>query len=101
VNRSVEQKQLANQPCFSCMQPRSWSGPRLFRVVLELRLRRQYLESRYEHLRRLEERRRAWRGHVVIGTRESSGLVLDLQDDMEKIMLDVRAADLRFLANLE
>lgn len=100
VGMHVEQQRLEHQPSQSTSCQRVWSGPRLFKLALPGYMHRDFGESRWDHLKRLQEWREDLAGSTLAESRKNSGLDLGAGQELESRMIDAQAAHRQFLARL-
>lgn len=100
VDRHVEQRKLEHQPAQCTSQHGVWGGPRLFKLELPAYVQRDFGESRWDHLRRLQEWKEDLIGVTMAESRTGSGLDFEAELEAESRKSDARAAHRQFLARL-
>lgn len=100
VGRHTEQKRLNHEPSQSSSHQAVWSGPRLFRLALPAYMQRDFGESRWSHLQRLENWKKDLLGSTLAESRRDSGLDFDAEGEAELRKNTARVAHRRFLAHL-
>lgn len=100
VDRHVEQKKLEHQPSPITSLESVWSGPRLFKLALPVYMHRDFGESRWSHLRRLEKWKKSLLGATLAGSRKNSGLDFKAELEAESRKRNAQAAHHQFLARL-
>lgn len=100
VERHVEQRKLDNQPGQFTPQQVAWSGPRPFKLALPTYVKRDFGESRWSHLRRLQKWKQGLLGATLAEGRRNSGLDLKAELEAESKTNEAQAAHQQFLAHL-
>lgn len=100
VERHVEQRKLDNQPGQVTSQQVAWSGPRAFKLALPTYVKRDFGESRWSHLRRLQKWKEGLLGATLAESRRNSGLDFKAELEAESKTNEAQAAHRRFLAHL-
>lgn len=100
VGRHTEQEKLDCQPSQSTPHQAVWGGPRLFKLALPAYMQRDFDESRWSHLQRLEKWKKDLLGCTLNQSRRNSGLDFDAELAAESRERDAQAAHRRFLARL-
>lgn len=100
VDRHTEQQMLDYQPSQSTSRQAVWSGPRLFKLALPAYMQRNFGESRWSHLQRLEKWKKDLLGCTLNQSRRNSGLDFHAEFAAESRERDAQAAHRRFLARL-
>lgn len=100
VDRHTEQQKLDYQPSQSTSHQAVWSGPRLFKLALPVYMQRDFGESRWSHLQRLEKWKKDLLGCTLNQSRRNSGLDFDAELAADSRERDAQAAQRRFLARL-
>lgn len=98
--RHNEQQKLEYQSCPSKSHESPWSGPRIFKLTLPAYMHRDYDESRWDHLQRLQRWRRELMGSTLAESRLNSGLDLEAGYEDEARRNDAEAARRKFIARL-
>lgn len=101
VERHVEQRKLDNQPeQFTPVEQVAWSGPRAFKLALPTYVKRNFGESRWSHLRRLQKWKEDLFGATLAESRRNSGLDFKAEFEAESKTNEAQAAHRQFLARL-
>lgn len=100
VGRYTEQPKIDYQPSQTTPHESVWSGPRLFKLALPVYMHRDFGESSWSHLKRLQKWREELRGSALAESRKDSGLDLYAGFDAEARIRDAEAAHYRFLMDL-
>lgn len=100
VGRHVEQRKLEYQPSQHKPQHSAWAGPRLFKLALPTNMQRDFGESSWDHVRRLQKWKEGLLGSTLAESRRNSGLDFEAEFEVELRKSDAQAARRRFLARL-
>lgn len=100
IDRHLEQPKLEYQPSQSISHKPAWSGPRLFKLALPAHMHRDFGESRWGHLQRLQKWKRELFGSTLAGTRKHSGLDFNAEVEFELRKSRAQAAHRELLARL-
>lgn len=100
VERHVEQRKLDNQPGQCTRQQVPWSGPRAFKLALPTYVKRDFGESRWSHLRRLQKWKQGLLGVTLAESRRNSGLDFKTELEFDSRKSKAQAAHQQFLARL-
>ncbi|KAG8156758.1 hypothetical protein KVR01_013363 [Diaporthe batatas] len=100
VGRYTEQLKIDYQPSQATSHETVWSGPRLFKLALPTYMHRDFDESRWSHLRRLQKWSEGLRGCALAESRRNSGLDFDAEFGAASSQRVAQAAHERFLASL-
>ncbi|POS69954.1 hypothetical protein DHEL01_v211651 [Diaporthe helianthi] len=100
VDRHGEQPKLDYQPSQVTARETVWSGPRLFELALPAYMHRDFGESRWTHLLRLQRWREELRGATLAESRWDRGLDLEAGFEAESRQRDAQTAHDRFLASI-
>lgn len=100
VERHLEQRKPDNQPGQFTPQQVAWSGPRAFKLDLPTYVKRDFGESRWSHLRRLQKWKEGLLGATLAESRRNSGLDSKAELEAESKTNEAQAAHRQFLARL-
>lgn len=100
VERHIEQRKLGYQSSPSKSHESPWSGPRIFKLALPSYMLRDDDESRWDHLKRLQEWKKELMGSTLAESRLNSGLDLNAGYEDEAKRDDAETARRRFMARL-
>lgn len=100
VERHTEQRKLEYQPLRCNSQQAVWSGPRLFKLALPAYMHRNFGESRWSHLRRLQNWKKGLLGSALAESRRNSGLDFKAELEVDSRKNVAQAARHQFLARL-
>lgn len=100
VERHVEQRKIDGQPEQCTRQQVPWSGPRAFKLALPTYVKRDFGESRWSHLRRLQKWKQGLLGATLAESRRNSGLDFKTELEFDSRKSAAQAAHQQFLARL-
>lgn len=100
VDRHVEQRKLEHQPSQHKSQHPVWGGPRLFKLALPAHMHRDFGESSWNHVRRLQKWKEGLLGSTLAESRRNSGLDFEAEFEVESRKSEAQAARRQFLTRL-
>lgn len=100
VDRHVEQRKLEHQPSQHMSQHPVWAGPRLFKLALPAYMQRDFGESSWDHVLRLQKWKEGLLGSTLAESRRNSGLDFKTELKVELRKSEAQAARRQFLARL-
>lgn len=100
VDRHVEQRKLEHQPSQHMSQHPVWAGPRLFRLALPRIMQRDFGESSWDHVLRLQKWKEGLLGSILAESRRNSGLDFKAELEVELRKSEAQAAHRQFLTRL-
>lgn len=100
VDRHVEQRKLEHRSSQQKSQHPVWGGPRLFKLALPAHMHRDFGESRWNHVQRLQKWKERLLGSTLAESRRNSGLDFKADLEVELKKSEAQAARRQFLARL-
>jgi ankyrin repeat protein len=100
VDRYTDQQKLEYQSSRSTPHQAVWSGPRPFKVALPVDMHRDFGESRWSHLQRLQEWKEELLGSTLSESCRNSGLDFDAECEAESRQSIAQGMQRQFLARL-
>lgn len=100
VDRHVEQRKLQYQSEPSGSLQSGWVGPMFFKLALPAYMHRDFGESRWSHLRRVQKWKADLLGSTLAESRNNSGLDFNAQFEAESKERDARVAHRQFVERL-